>query len=306
MACNLHPLLDPFLEMMLSERGASLKTTEAYKTDLNGFLAFCQQKHCLHASVLTSSLLLAYQQSLSSSCSPATQRRKLSAMRQFLKFLYSERHLKKDLWTESPVGKRQMKYPNVLSLKEVETLLNTLKHHYQTNPSAYNIRNLLMVEMLYASGTRVSELIALPYPPPLVEKRMLTVLGKGQKERLVPLSQNALQSLKKWIVKRNESLASSSSHWLFPSSRRKGHLSRQRVFQLLQSLGKSCALPFALSPHGLRHAFATHLLEGGADLRSLQCLLGHKDISTTQIYTHVMTSTLQSVLHTYHPLSKSL
>lgn len=291
-----------FLEMLLAEKGASLKTLEAYRTDLESFFEICP----LPVDEITESDISQYLQTLSKSqFAVSTQQRKLSALRQFFKFLVREGHLEKDptLLIEGP--KKRMTLPKTLSRSDVEKLIQTA----QSWEGPEGIRLLALLEILYATGLRVSELVMLPMSAVREtlnsDQPILWVTGKGQKERMVILSQSAIQALGNYIEIRFSFMGKKKeSPWLFPSSSVEGHLTRQRFGQLLKELALKAGLdPRALSPHTLRHAFATHLLRGGVDLVSVQKLLGHSDISTTQIYTHIAQEDLAELVETCHPLA---
>ncbi|MEB3701762.1 Tyrosine recombinase XerD [Candidatus Bealeia paramacronuclearis] len=291
-----------FLEMLLAEKGASLKTLEAYKSDLTKFLEFYSGR----LEDVTESDIGAYMRSLSQAhFAVTTQQRRLSALRQFFKFLVREGHLEKDptLLMEAP--KKGLPLPKTLSKLDVEKLLETARQKKDLE----DLRMTALLEVLYATGLRVSELVGLPISAIREtlksDQPLLWIMGKGQKERMVILSQTALKALGNYLEVRPAFLGKAkSSPWLFPSSSQEGHLTRQRFGQLLKDLALKSGLdPSILSPHILRHAFATHLLRGGADLLSLQKLLGHADISTTQIYTHIAQEDLAELVETCHPLA---
>ena len=218
-------------------------------------------------------------------------------MRQFFGFLVDD-GLRDDDPTHTlrrPATRRPL--PKILSHEEVESLFTAAEEAAQTDSPAA-VRLLTLLEMLYGSGLRATELVSLPVSAVPRDAPFLTVIGKGGQARMVPVSHRADKALKRWLALRD-----SSSRWLFPS--RTGHLSRVRLFQILKDLAVRADLPpEKLSPHVLRHAFATHLLEGGADLRALQTLLGHSDISTTQIYTHVDAARLVRLVNERHPLAR--
>ena len=294
--------LSLFLEMLLVEKGVSLKTIEAYKSDLESFFEMC----LLPVHEVSESDISQYLQSLSKShFAVATQQRKLSALRQFFKFLVREGHLEKDptLLIEGP--KKRMVLPKMLSRTDIEKLI----HAAQNWEGPEGIRLLALLEILYATGLRVSELVMLPMNAVREtlnsDQPILWVMGKGQKERMVILSQSAIQALQNYLDIRFLFLGKKKDvPWLFPSSSAEGYLTRQRFGQLLKELALKADLdPSAISPHILRHAFATHLLRGGADLVSVQKLLGHSDISTTQIYTHIVQEDLAELVETCHPLA---
>jgi integrase/recombinase XerD len=198
--------------------------------------------------------------------------------------------------------------PKVLSIQEVDGLLAQARANAENTeqPAAQRLRAsrlLCLLEVVYATGLRVSELVALPASAARRDQRMLVVRGKGEKERLVPLNQAAKRAMAEYLALRAEAKADAQSRWLFPSFGESGHLTRQHFARDLKALGAACGIDGArLSPHVLRHAFASHLLHNGADLRVVQTLLGHADISTTQIYTHVLEERLKSLVRDLHPL----
>lgn len=303
--------IEYFLEMLLAERGSSSNTVEAYQRDLDDMASF-MSKRIGNMMMATQNDLDAYMLHLGKQgMSARTAARRLSSLKQFYKFLYSEK-ARNDNPTISLHSPKQGKpLPKTLDHDHVDLLLRTATN----NASPEGLRLNLLLEMLYASGMRVSELVSLKlghlrrndnallgYDP------FLIITGKGSKERLVPLTESALHALHKYIDIRSYFLThpDDTSNYLFPSSAKQGHLTRQRFGQLLKELALSCNLdPALLSPHTLRHSFATHLLAGGADLRVIQELLGHSDISTTQIYTHVIEERLQKVVTEKHPLAQN-
>ena len=296
---------EAFLEMLAAERGASANTLEAYRQDLRDFADFLQNGQP-PVTLLTagSHAINSYLGHLSrENRVAATLSRRLSAFRQFYQFLISENWIKENPTAviDSPQPARSL--PKILSEDEVVRLLEVAA----TQPGPEGVRLYAMLEMLYASGLRVSELVTLPAAAIHPDKAFLLVKGKGKKERLVPLGQPAQQALKSYLPVRSYFLKKAGSggeRWLFPSPSKTGNLTRQRFGQLLKELALAADLdPEKISPHIIRHAFATHLLRHGADLLVIQKLLGHADLSTTQIYTHVVTDHLQNLVQTCHPLA---
>ncbi len=294
--------LDLFLEMMAAERGASPLTLAAYRSDLIDCMRFAQRRTTalqdVDAELLGCYLTYQVERGLASS----TMARKLAAIRQLFAFLYSE-----GIRPDNPAAaldspRRARRLPKLLSEQQVDELLSAAGEH----DGHEGDRLLAMLEVLYATGMRVSELVGLPLSAFRSEERFLLVRGKGNKERIVPLSDPARKAVIKYLAVRERFLREGEeSLFLFPSRGRSGHLTRQRFHQLLKALAAECGLPLAsVSPHVLRHAFATHLLSRGADLRSVQKMLGHADISTTQIYTHVLEARMKALVQTHHPLSK--
>lgn len=287
-------LIDRFLEMMAAERGASRNTLAAYRRDLeqaaewvNGPLGDAD------AGALRK--LMADYRSLAASSAA----RKLSALRQFFAFLLDEgeRADNPALDIARPATRRPL--PRILTHADVERLFAQAGEEAAgETPPANAVRMLLLLELLYGSGLRASELVSLPRRAVGGAREFLIIRGKGDKDRLVPLSERARAALDRWLP-----FVADGSPWLFPSG--KAHISRVRLFQMLRELaGRAGIDPTAISPHVLRHAFATHLLEGGADLRALQLMLGHADIATTEIYTHVDSRRLVELVNSRHPLAR--
>lgn len=304
------PYLFPFLETLMIERGAAQNTCEAYQRDLNDAGQFLQKQHQTplwqaSETQLKTYLAALYHQDLSR----ATTSRRLSALRQFFKFLILDQ-IRGDDPTEkldSPQNTRPL--PKTLSEQQVIQLIDACQHL----PSLDKIRMVTLLELLYATGMRVSELVSLPLAEVHRLPDAITITGKGNKQRIVPLTEPAQDALEAYLSIRDQfipkttSLASQPALFLFPSHGKSGHLTRQRFGQLLKELAQFAGIdPKQVSPHILRHAFATHLLAHGADLRSLQQMLGHADIATTQIYTHVQQDHLNAIVATHHPLNTDL
>ena len=301
--------LDGFLEMLSAERGAAANTLEAYKRDLGDFLSGLQ-KNGRDAGSATSDDILSYLQTLSGrGLAASSQARKLSALRQFFRFLYAEGLRGDDpaASVESPKPSRPL--PKILSVDDVDVLLETARRRAETAPGPRRLKALrlhCLMEILYASGLRVSELVSLPRRAFRQGERVVLVRGKGGRERVVPLTDKAIAAHNSYAVALTEAGGrAAASNWLFPSRARQGYLTRQRFTQELKDLARDAGLdPKSVSPHVLRHAFASHLLERGADLKSVQQLLGHADISTTQIYTHVLEERLRTLVKQHHPLAR--
>lgn len=289
--------MEGFLEMLLAERGVSRNTLDAYTRDLKDFAGFLKGD----IADATSDRLRAYLQALEKAgLSPRTTARRLSALRQFYRFLFAEGVRADDPSSALGSPKQGRRLPKYLDEAEVESLLAAA--HDQEGPRGLRMQALL--EILYATGLRVSELVSLPLSAMTGDKRFLIVRGKGDKERMVPLGEPALAALAAYREVRPVFLCGAASPWIFPSRGRKGHLTRQRFLQLLKALAVTAGVPPAkVSPHVLRHAFASHLLAHGADLRSVQRMLGHADIATTQIYTHVLQERLKRLVDAHHPLA---
>lgn len=296
--------IDSFLEMLAAERGLAQNSLLAYRTDLADFSGFLAGRGETPDSVGTETLRLYMQGLADEGMTPATAARRLSALRQFFKFLVQETIRKDDPAALLDAPKRARPLPKLLSEAEVDTLLGAARALRDDPAEAARLTALL--EVLYATGLRVSELVSLRWPPFGDDPRFLVIRGKGDKERLVPLSEPARLAIEDYAGWRADFIQGKSSPWLFPSRGESGHLTRQRFGQLLKDLAAAAGItPSKVSPHVLRHAFASHLLAHGADLRAVQKMLGHADISTTQIYTHVLEARKQALVRQHHPLAKS-
>jgi len=295
-------LIDAFLDMLLAERNAAKNTREAYRRDLTDAARFMAKRKADLADAVEDDVR-AYMQSLGKSAA-RTQARRLSSLRQFYRFLCSEHHRKEDPSRALDAPKLGKNLPKYLSESEVEKLLGIVGRMKGTDGA----RLKAMLELLYASGLRVTELVSLPLASVQYERGLVQVKGKGGKERVVPLGEPALKALKAWLPLRKEMLGEKAkSLFLFPARGGAKHLTRQRFFQLLKELALAAGMdPKRLSPHVLRHAFATHLIEHGADLRSVQAMLGHADIATTQVYTHVASDRLTKTVAQHHPLARGM
>jgi integrase/recombinase XerD len=292
---------EPFLEMLAVERGASRHTLAAYARDLEDAARYLdRQGRSLEAA--TADDLRAWLGHLDGQgLKSATIARKLSALRQYCRFLYLERVRPDDPSLHLDRPKRGRQLPRYLSEAEVTALIGVAA----ARPGADGLRLMAILELLYATGLRISELVGLPIAALAADRQSLRVQGKGDKERMVPIGGHARTALDRWLAHRaGLDLPPAQRRWLFPSRGRQGHLTRQRVAQLLHELALEAGIdPTRLSPHVLRHAFASHLLAHGADLRTVQTMLGHADIATTQIYTHLQPERLREVVATYHPLA---
>jgi len=293
-------LVDAFLDAIAAERNASANTRLAYRRDLADAVKFLAAKK-RNLSDASEDDVRSYLQSLGKAAA-ATQARRLSALRQFFRFLCSEHHRPDDPSRAIDAPKLGRSLPKYMSEEDVGKLLAIVGRI----KGAEGVRLKAMVELLYASGLRVTELVGLPLSAIQLDRGFVQVKGKGGKERVVPLGEPAIKALKAWLPLRKEMLGEKGkSIYLFPSRGGTAHLTRQRFFQLIKGVGLKAGLdPARLSPHVLRHAFATHLIEHGADLRSVQTMLGHADIATTQIYTHVASDRLSRTVEKHHPLGK--
>jgi len=288
--------------MLLAERNAARNTRDAYARDLKEFARFAARKGVGLESADTD-LLRGYLTSLvRAGMAARTQARRLSALRQFYRFLAGEGRRADDPTATLDSPKLGRPLPKILDETEVTALIAA---GAELAPGAERARLVLLLELLYGAGLRVSELVALPLAAVLRQAKVLVLRGKGGKERMVPLGEPVRAALADYLAHRAFFLAKGrASIWLFPSRGRSGHLTRQRLAQLLKGLAPVAGIdPARLSPHVLRHAFATHLLDHGADLRSVQKMLGHADITTTQIYTHVSGERLARLVEAHHPLS---
>ncbi len=291
--------------MLSAERGAAANTLAAYGRDLADFAAAIEA-HGTTILGANADHIRAYMTHLSDvRMAASTAARRLSAIRQLYRFLLAE-----NLRTDDPTGtlespKQGQRLPSVLSEADVEGLLASTQARARKG-NAKGLRLVALMEILYATGLRVSELVSLPLNAALGDPRFLMVRGKGGRERLVPLSEPARKALAAYLEVRSQNPDAEKSRWLFPSRGQLGHLTRHRFAQILKQLAVDAGLDRAVvSPHALRHAFASHLLAHGADLRAVQQMLGHADISTTQIYTHVLEARKQALVRIHHPLTQN-
>lgn len=298
-----------FLDMLAAERGASKNTLDAYRRDLDDYLGFLAEAGAQPDSA-TSATVRGFMASLEERGLKATSAaRRLSAVRQFHKFLYVEGYAPADPTAAVSAPKRGRALPKVLSVAEVDRLLQVATEgivHPQATPleRLRAARMTCLLELLYATGLRVSELMALPKSAAKTRDRFLVVRGKGAKERLVPLTNTAKDAATTYLALLEEQ-KKAAGPWLFPADSESGHLTRQAFARDLKAVAGAAGLRAdKVSPHVLRHAFASHLLQNGADLRVVQELLGHSDISTTQIYTHVLDERLKSMVRDLHPLAE--
>lgn len=299
-------LLEAFLEMLASERGAAKNTLASYRKDLSIFLEFThkrgEQLETLTHHHIGAFLAESGKQGLAS----ATLSRRRSALRQFFGFMVKENERADNPALITPAARKQKHLPHVLSMAQIEALTEVAA----ADDTAEGARFYAMLELLYASGMRISELVTLNMPQLERTKNgktlqpYLLVKGKGGKERMVPLHKTAIAALEHYLDYRDQFLPNDKNNYVFCSRGKLGHITRQRVAQTLK---EKCIVaginPEICSPHTLRHSFATHLLEGGADLRVIQELLGHADIGTTQIYTHVAGKRMQELVNEHHPLA---
>jgi len=308
-------LTDLFLDMLAAEQGAGDNTLDAYRRDLTDFSKFLARSGQSFAGTETQALRDYLADLDARGFKSTTVARRLSALRHLFRFLLNER-----LRTDDPAAilsgpKRSRGLPKVLSISDVDRMLTRAKELAEAPETSAPqrlraIRLYCLLEVLYATGLRVSELVALPRSAAQRDARMIVVRGKGDKERLVPLNEASRQAMADYLaaieaLKTEKKKNAANSKWLFPSFGESGHLTRQHFARDLKELAAASGLaPRLVSPHVLRHAFASHLLHNGADLRIVQTLLGHTDISTTQIYTHVVEERLKSLVRDLHPLAE--
>lgn len=302
--------IERFLEMLAAERNVAKNTLQAYQRDL---LDFCQFLKDAPLTTVQSNTVYLYLENLSQKhFLPATLSRRISALRQFYQFLISEDLIQKNPCLHLKLPRQKRVLSRVLTEEQAHQLLQSVYDNSPPTPEKLRIAALL--ETLYASGLRVSELVGLPLRSLVIDAQtkqlqdMLLIQGKGGRERFVPLNSPALKALQEYLSVRDYFIAKSASKsalWVFPSTSQQGHLTRQGFGQLLKQQALLAGLdPACLSPHTLRHSFATHLLNRGADLLVIQKLLGHADIATTQIYTHVVPEHLWELVTLHHPLQK--
>jgi integrase/recombinase XerD len=308
-------LINLFLDMIAAEQGAGTNTLDAYRRDLTDFSEFLAPAGHGFAGAETQALRDYLSDLDARGFKSSSVARRLSAMRHLFRFLLNERIRSDDPAAILSGPKRGRGLPKVLSISDVDRLLTRAKTQSEA-PEAATLQRLramrlyCLLEVLYATGLRVSELVALPRSAARRDAGMIVVRGKGDKERLVPLNEASRQAMADYLaameaVKPDSKKNAAGSKWLFPSFGESGHLTRQHFARDLKELAASAGLPPRLvSPHVLRHAFASHLLHNGADLRIVQTLLGHSDISTTQIYTHVVEERLKSLVRDLHPLAQ--
>jgi integrase/recombinase XerD len=305
-----HQLVAQFLEMLGAEKGAAENTLQAYRRDLDHLLGFLARQSRPVLNVVPADISSYLRQTSEGGLAPSSRARRLSAIRQFYKFLRAEGLLAEEDPTLGLTGpKKRAALPKTLSVAEVDRLLEAARVRIEPTRGRERFRALrlhALLETLYATGMRVTELVTLPRSVLAGDGRVLTIRGKGGRERLVPLNQPARAALDRYLnVGFQDGLAPMvATKWLFASRGAEGHITRQRLGQELKVLAEEAGIdPSRVSPHVLRHAFATHLLDRGADLRSVQQLLGHADISTTQIYTHVLEERLKQLVFEHHPLA---
>ena len=303
-------LINNFLNAQFAEFKASENTIKAYKADLTEFNLYLSKKKKELTTVKKLDVESFLVELTHKGMATSTRARKLSAIKSFYNFLNQEMILSYNPTIQIKQPKLPQKLPKTLTEKDVENMLKISKTIGKTE--AEKIRNHCLIELLYATGMRVSELISLPASILNNDTEMIYITGKGGKERLVPLSTEARKCLNKWQLEWNKEAKKEKEKsglkisYLFPSKSKNGHLTRIWFYKLIKKIALKANLnPLDVSPHTLRHAFATHLLANGADLRVIQTFLGHSDISSTEIYTHVLTQRLKNLVEKHHPLASS-
>lgn len=296
-------LAERFIELLVAERNAAANTVEAYRRDLGDLAGFLVRRKRQLGSAASDDLRLYLRRLDDAGMAERTVARRLSALRQFYRFLVAEGVRADDPTMSLDSPRRGRSLPKLVAEDEVARLIEAARSREPADAA----RLVALLELLYGAGLRVSELVGLPVATVLRDARVLVVRGKGAKERMVPLGEPARDAIIAWLPFRDAALKRrrTTSPWLFPSQAGGGHLTRQRFAQLLKELAIQAGIdPRKVSPHVLRHAFATHLLDHGADLRSVQKMLGHADISTTQIYTHVAGERMKALVRDHHPLAR--
>ncbi|MEY8802666.1 site-specific tyrosine recombinase XerD [Leisingera sp. XS_AS12] len=301
--------ISTFLDAQAAETGASQNTLLAYGRDLKDLSGWLEHRNLDFLSASQDDLEAYLISCDAQGLARATRARRLSATKQIYRFAFEEGWRADNPAIQIRGPGREKRLPKTLDVSEVDRLLDAAR---QTGRSvADRLRNTCLMELLYATGMRVTELVSLPVSAARGDPRMLLVLGKGGKERMVPLSPPAREALAAWLQERDaaeelrEAKGQPPSRFLFPSRGKSGHLTRHRFYLLIKELAVTGGVsPDKVTPHTLRHAFATHLLANGADLRAIQALLGHADIATTEIYTHVLDARLQELVLEHHPLAK--
>ena len=302
--------LADFLGRMSAERGAAANTLDAYGRDLNGLLEFMAVEGLALEAVAAKHISTFMQGLAAEGLAPASRARKLSAIRQFFRFLEGEGRVASNPAENVVAPGKGRTLPKTLNVAEVDLLLAAARArvHAAAPPELLAaLRMQALLELLYATGMRVTELVSLPRRVLAGDDRVLTIKGKGGRERLVPLNPPARAAVAAYLAEEAQKMQAGYPHskWLFPAHSAEGHVTRQHLGQELKRVAEEAGLdPARVSPHVLRHAFASHLLDRGADLRAVQQLLGHADISTTQIYTHVLEERLKKLVNEHHPLAK--
>ena len=300
MTCPYETYLQKFIKYKSVEVGFSYKSLEAYQSDIRDFLTYLRPSkkkiNALEKDDIEDYVATISQQGYKT----GSVSRKLSAIKQFCIFLYLEGHILNNPFQKIKFPKKEKNLPDPLTLQEIETVLEAAKK----GVFPHNLRLICLLELAYGTGLRVSELVSLPLSAVTYDQDYIIVSGKGGKQRLVPFGKTVKEALDAYLPYRQFFCGGRESLYLFPSTGRSGHLTRVRFFQILKSLSGETNIPEKkLSPHNFRHSFATSLLKGGADLKSLQSLLGHEHIATTEIYTHLDSEDIKDALEQTHPLA---
>ena len=307
-----HQAIHLFLDSMSAEKGASQNTLDAYQRDLDDLSDYLNTQDISFEACLDEHLRAYLGDLAERDLAASSVARKISSIRQLFRFLYRDGFRPDDPSTMLKAPKRARPLPKILTVQEVDRLIEAARFNASlAGPTPKRqiraMRLYVLLELLYATGLRVSELVTLPASAAHMDGHFLSVIGKGNKERLVPLSDRAKEAMRSYRAMLKTTGApknSSAQPWLFPSSSKEGHFTRQAFARELKAMAADVGLNAAsVSPHVLRHAFASHLLQNGANLRAVQKLLGHSDISTTQIYTHIMDERLIELVENHHPLS---
>ncbi|MEM9763749.1 MAG: tyrosine recombinase [Pseudomonadota bacterium] len=301
--------IEAFLEAAVAERGAAANTVAAYARDLLAFSAHCRATGRGLVTATREDVERHLAALAEEGMSPATRARRLSAIRRFCRFALGEGWREDDPAARLSGPSRPRAMPHYLGAKDAAAMLAEAARRAATAKpesakAVTSLRDHTMLELLYATGLRVTELVSLPAEPAIRAPESLLVRGKGGRERRVPLTAPARGMLRAWSERRPAGADGKPSPWLFPARGQAGHLSRLRAWEIVKDIAAAAGLdPATVSPHTLRHAFASHLLEGGADLRIIQVLLGHADIATTEIYTHVLDARMKALVFDHHPLA---
>ncbi|WP_136637556.1 site-specific tyrosine recombinase XerD [Pseudooceanicola onchidii] len=302
--------ISTFLEAQSAEAGAARNTLLGYGRDLTDYAGWLDHRGGCVTRAVRADVEAYLTDCDAQGLSAATRARRLSAIRQLYRFAFEEGWRTDNPAIEIRGPGRAKRLPKTLTVEEVTRLLDAARNQGRTE--ADRLRNTCLMELLYATGMRVTELVSLPLAAAKGDPRMLLIRGKGGKERMVPLSPPARDALAQWLAEReaqDDALprGAQPSRFLFPTSSAQGHLTRHRFYILIKEIAVAAGVtPAKVTPHTLRHAFATHLLENGADLRAIQTLLGHADLATTEIYTHVLEHRLKELVETHHPLNRGV
>lgn len=308
MSMSAHRWISTFLDAQAAEAGSSQNTLLAYGRDLKDYADWLDRKSRSMDRATREDVEAYLTDCDAQGLSEATRARRLSAIKQIYRFAFEEGWRPENPAIEIRGPGRTKSLPKTLSMEEVSALLSAART--QGRSPADRLRNTCLMEVLYATGMRVSELVSLTMAATKGDPRMLLIRGKGGKERMVPLSPPAREALADWLEERqaqDDALprGATPSRYLFPSRSADGYLTRHRFYILIKEIALAAGVsPAKVTPHTLRHAFATHLLENGADLRAIQTLLGHADLATTEIYTHVLEHRLRELVETHHPLNR--